>query len=289
MSSDTILEAPPVATPPVAPPTGAPMRRRPAPGGPLLVGLWGPPILVLAAVFGLWYFLSLVVLGERNFLLPPPHEVFGVFGTEKIRADIFEAFLSTMQVALIGLVIASAIGIIWAIAMNIARWVERSTFPYAVILQAVPILAISPLITVWVSDSFWARVIVCVLIALFPMVSSTLFGLQSVDRSHRELFKLQGSSRWIILKKLEFPTALPSIFVGLRTSAGLAVVGAIVGDFFFQNGVLGIGALIRKYQSRLDNAELFATVIVAVLFGVLVFLLFGLIRRLAVGKWYDAD
>ena len=270
-------------------PAAVTMPRRKLSGGLLRIGLWGPPILVLAAVFGLWYFVSLAVLGERNFLLPPPHEVFGVFGTEKIRTDIFEAFLSTMQVALIGLVIASAIGIVWAIAMNTARWVERSTFPYAVILQAVPILAIAPLITVWVTDSFWARVIVCILIALFPMVSSTLFGLQSVDRSHRELFKLQGASRWTILKKLEFPTALPSIFVGLRTSAGLAVVGAIVGDFFFQNGVLGIGALIRKYQSRLDNAELFATVIVAVLFGVVVFLLFGLIRRLAVGKWYDAD
>jgi NitT/TauT family transport system permease protein len=194
-----------------------------------------------------------------------------------------------MQVALIGLVVASAIGIVWAVAMNIARWVERSTFPYAVTLQAVPILAIAPLITVWVSDSFWARVIVCVLIALFPMVSNTLFGLQSVDRSHRELFRLQSASRWTILRKLELPAALPAVFAGLRISAGLAVVGAIVGDFFFQNGVLGIGALIRKYQSRLDNAELFATVIVAVLFGVLVFLLFGLVRRIAVGKWYDAS
>ncbi len=119
--SGTVLEAPPVDTdtPPVAPPTGGTMRRRPLPGGPLRIGVWGPPILVLAAVFGLWYFLSLVVLGERNFLLPPPHEVFGVFGTEKIRTDIFEAFLSTMQVALVGLLIASAIGIVWAIAMNV--------------------------------------------------------------------------------------------------------------------------------------------------------------------------
>lgn len=263
-------------------------RRRRGGVGPGRIGLWGPPVLVLGAVVGLWYFLSLVVLGERNFLLPPPHEVFGVFGSEKIRGDIAEAFVSTATVALVGLAIASVIGIVWAVAMNTARWVERSTFPYAVILQAIPILAIAPLITVWVSDAFWARTIVCILIALFPMVANPLFGLQSVDRGHRELFQLQGASRWTILSKLEFPAALPAIFAGLRISAGLAVVGAIVGDFFFQNGVLGIGALIRKYQSRLDNAELFATVIVAVLFGVVVFLLFGLIRRIAVGKWYDA-
>lgn len=265
-------------------------RRRATGDGPGRILLWGPPILVFAAVIGVWYFVSLVILGEeRNFQFPPPHEVFAVFGVEKTRTDIFAAFASTAQVALVGLLIASVIGIVWAISMNIARWVERSTFPYAVVLQAIPILAIAPLITVWVRDAFWARTIVCILIALFPMVSNTLFGLQSVDRSHRELFKLQKASRWVVLSKLEMPAATPAIFAGLRISAGLAVVGAIVGDFFFQNGVLGIGALMRRYQSRLDNAELFATVIVAVVFGVAVFLLFGLIRRIAVGKWYDAS
>lgn len=264
-------------------------RRRPFGDGPGRILLWGPPLLVFAAVIGAWYFISLVILGpEKNFQFPPPNEVFGVFGVEKTRTDIFDAFVSTAQVALVGLIIASIIGITWAVAMNLARWIERSTFPYAVVLQAVPILAIAPLITLWVKDAFWARTIVCVLIALFPMVANTLFGLQSVDRSHRELFKLQNTTRWIVLSKLEFPAALPAIFLGLRNAAGLAVVGAIVGDFFFQNGVLGIGALMRKYQSRLDNAELFAAVIVSVAFGVAVFLLFGLIRRLAVGKWYDS-
>ncbi len=272
---------------PVAPATGGVMRRRRLPDGPARIGRWGPPLLVFVAVIALWYFLSLVVLGERNFMLPPPHEVFGVFAVEKTRLDIFEAFLTTMEVALVGLAISAVIGIAWAIAMNQARWVERSTFPYAVILQSIPILAIAPLIGLWVTDSFWARVVVCILIALFPMVSNTLFGLQSVDRSHRELFELQRASRMTVLTKLEMPAALPAIFAGLRISAGLAVVGAIVGDFFYQNGVVGIGALIRKYQSRLDNPELFATVILASVFGVAVFLVFGLIARLAVGKWYD--
>ena len=270
-----------------APATGGTPRRRQLPHGPGKILLWGPPLLVLAAVIGAWYFISLVILGERSFLLPPPNEVLGTLLVEKTRMDVTKAFLSTAQVALLGLVIASVLGITWAITMNTARWVERSTFPYAVILQAVPILAIAPVISIWVSDAFWARTIVCVLIALFPMVSNTLFGLQSVDRSHRELFKLQKASRFTVLRKLELPAATPAIFAGLRISAGLAVVGAIVGDFFFQKGELGLGALMRKYQSRVDNAELLATVLVAVLFGVLVFLLFGLLAKLAVGKWYD--
>jgi NitT/TauT family transport system permease protein len=252
------------------------------------IAIWGPPLAVLALVVGVWYLVALVILDpDRRFLLPAPHVVFGVFGDEKTRADVAEALWNSATVALVGLAIAIAIGVLWAIAMSQARWVERSLFPYAVILQSIPILAVVPLIGFWFGYDFAARVIVCVLIALFPMVSNTLFGLQSVDRSQRELFKLQGASRWTILVKLEFPTATPAIFAGMRISAGLSVVGAIVGDFFFQRGTPGIGSLIAKYQSRLQSPELFASVIVAALFGVVIFTFFGWLARRAVGKWYD--
>lgn len=252
------------------------------------IAIWGPPLAVLAVFIGIWYLVALVILDpDRRFLLPAPHVVFGVFGDEKTRADVAEALWNSATVALVGLAIAIAIGVIWAIAMSQARWVERSLFPYAVILQSIPILAVVPLIGFWFGYDFAARVIVCVLIALFPMVSNTLFGLQSVDRSQRELFKLQGASRWTILAKLEFPTATPAIFAGMRISAGLSVVGAIVGDFFFQRGTPGIGSLIAKYQSRLQSPELFASVIVAALFGVVIFTFFGWLARRAVGKWYD--
>lgn len=252
------------------------------------IAIWGPPLAVLALVVGVWYLVALVILDpDRRFLLPAPHVVFGVFGDEKTRADVAEALWNSATVALVGLAIAIVIGVLWAIAMSQARWVERSLFPYAVILQSIPILAVVPLIGFWFGYDFAARVIVCVLIALFPMVSNTLFGLQSVDRSQRELFKLQGASRWTILAKLEFPTATPAIFAGMRISAGLSVVGAIVGDFFFQRGTPGIGSLIAKYQSRLQSPELFASVIVAALFGVVIFTFFGWLARRAVGKWYD--
>jgi len=243
---------------------------------------------VLALVIGGWYFVALVVLEpDRRFLLPPPHVVLGVFGDENARVDIWVALLNTAAVAITGLAIAIAIGVVWAIGMSQARWVERSLFPYAVILQSIPILAVVPLIGFWFGYDFAARTIVCVLIALFPMVSNTLFGLQSVDRSHRDLFLLQGASRWTILTKLEFPTALPAIFAGMRISAGLSVVGAIVGDFFFQRGTPGIGSLIAKYGSRLQSPELFASVIVSALFGVVIFVFFGWLGRRAVGRWYD--
>ena len=112
LMTDTLVKTPDVdeAVAPVTPATGGVMRRRRLPDGPARIGRWGPPLLVFVAVIALWYFLSLVVLGERNFMLPPPHEVFGVFAVEKTRLDIFEAFLTTMEVALVGLAISAGIG-----------------------------------------------------------------------------------------------------------------------------------------------------------------------------------
>lgn len=254
--------------------------------GPFRVWLWLPPILVLGAVIAAWYGIS-ASLGARSFILPTPDRILEVYLTESTRNEILAGMGVTVQTMLAGLLAASVIGIVWAIAMTQAKWIERSTYPYAVILQSIPILAITPIIAFWAPDGFTARTIVCVLIALFPMVSNTYFGLQSVDRSHRELFQLQKATRWVVLTKLQLPAAQPAIFAGLRISAGLAVVGAVVGDFFFQQGVIGIGALMRKYQARLQMEELFASVLLASLFGVAVFLIFGLIARLAVGKWYD--
>ncbi len=155
------------------------------------------------------------------------------------------------------------------------------------VLQCIPILAIVPLIGAIFGQEFGARVIVTTMIALFPMVSNTLFGLQAADRSQRELFKLQHASRWTTLTKLQIPGALPAMFVGLRTSAGLAVIGAIVGDQFFQRGTPGIGSQITALANRSNFAGSFAALILASLVGVVVFLVFGWIARLAIGRWYN--
>ena len=253
------------------------------------LGTWGPPILVALGIIAIWYFISYVVLdAQRRFLMPPPHEIFTeAFFKPDVFSDIMVALGRTAVVALVGLAIATIIGVLWAIAMSQARWVERSLFPYAVVLQCIPILALVPLIGFWFGFDYPARVIVCVLIALFPMVSNTLFGLQSVDKGQRELFKLQKASRWTVLTKLELPAALPAMFAGMRISAGLSVIGAIVGDYFFRRGEPGLGSLISNYQSRVQSAELFAAIIVACLFGVLIFVLFGWIGKRVVGRWYD--
>ncbi len=255
-----------------------------------VVRVVAPPLVVLAAVVGVWYTVSYLALApRRRFLLPPPHEVatdgFGDWSTFR---EILTGLGETAQVALVGLTIAAALGMVFAVLMNQARWVERSFYPWAVVLQTIPILAIVPLIGFWLGYGFWSRTVVCVLIALFPIITNTLFGLRSVDAAHHDLFTLRHVSRWARLVHLEVPSALPAVFTGLRISAGLSVIGAIVGDFFFREGQPGIGSLIDDYTRGLESAPLFAAIIVSSLFGLAVFWVFGLLAHLVVGGWHDS-
>ena len=249
------------------------------------------PVAVFAVLLGIWYFISTVVLDpDLQFLLPPPHQIITQgFGDPDTRTELLEALGRTTQVALTGLAAAIVIGAVWGILMAMAPWAESALFPYAVLLQCIPILALVPLIGFWFGFGFFARVLVCILIALFPMISNTLFGLQSVERGQLELFRLQKASRWTVLLKLQFPAALPAIFAGMRISAGLAVVGAIVGDFFFRQGNPGIGILLSNYASRLQGPALFAAILVAAALGFAIFWIFGRLRTLAVGRWYDVS
>jgi len=257
--------------------------------------LWILPIVVFIILIGLWYLAALYYdkVQQLSFLVPYPHQVLGVVFfpntavTPSFSSQLLDGLLNSTKVALTGLAIAIVIGVVWAVLMSQAKWIERSLYPYAVILQCVPILALVPLIGSLFGFDFPSRVIVTVMISLFPLVANTLFGLQSVDRSQRELFQLQGAGRWTTLTKLQIPAALPSIFIGLRTAAGLSVIGAIVGDQFFQRGTPGLGVLIQVATSRLNGAGAYAAIITASLLGVAVFLLFGWLGRRAVGKWYD--
>ncbi|HXM57881.1 MAG TPA: ABC transporter permease subunit, partial [Candidatus Dormibacteraeota bacterium] len=194
----------------------------------------------------------------------------------------------TTRVAAAGLAIAAAVGIGLAIAMSRGWWVERSLYPYAVVLQTVPILAMVPLIGFWFGFGFGSRVLVCVLIALFPIVANTLFGLRSVPQGLRDLFALHRGGGLGRLVKLELPAALPAILTGLRISAGLSVTGAIVGDFFFRQGEPGLGILIDLYRARLASEQLFAAVILGSLLGLAAFWLFGFLSRRLVGRWHES-
>jgi NitT/TauT family transport system permease protein len=173
--------------------------------------------------------------------------------------------------------------------MNLSKGMERALFPYAVLLQTVPILAITPLLTQLFGDELGVRLVVVVLIAIFPVITNTLFGLQSTDRMHHDLFTLNQTSRWVRLRKLELPSALPAMMAGIRIASGGAVIGAIVADFFFNQGEKGIGYYIRNKQQRAANRpEMFAGTITASLFGVVMFLIVGAITARAIRNWHES-
>jgi NitT/TauT family transport system permease protein len=242
--------------------------------------------MVFGLIIALWYVTTYAVLSaDRRFLMPAPHVILQKGLTSNTLAELLPAFRQTALISATGLVLSIAIGVLWAIAMSKARWIQQSLFPYAVVLQCIPVLALVPLIGFWFGYDFPARVIACVMVALFPMVSNTLFGLQSVQSTHREMFRIQGASWSTTLLKLELPTALPAILAGIRISAGLSVVGAVVADFFFRRGQAGLGALISNYQSRVQTPQLFAAIGLASLFGVAVFWFFGWLSRRLVGSW----
>lgn len=252
-----------------------------------IVKLFAPPIVVFGLVVALWYFVSYVVLDDkRRFLLVPPHQVWSdAFAQGDVFSEMLGGVWSSGKVAIWGLALAIVIGFLIAIVMSQSKLIERGVFPLTVVMQATPILAIVPLIGFWFGYGFQSRVLVAVLIALFPIVVNTLFGLLSADQGLHDILTLHGASRLTRLRKVQFPAALPAIFAGLRISAGLAVIGAIVGDFFFGQGEVGIGQLLKRYAAKLQGAELLAAVILSCTMGVAVFISFGWLSNRVVGKW----
>ena len=246
-----------------------------------------PPLVAGVLILAIWYYVSYAVLEKKKrFLLKPPHEVLRVgFLDWDNFSDLLDGLWATAKVAMIGLFFAILIGVFLAVLMSQSKLLERAIFPYMVIIQSMPILAIVPLIGFWFGYDRTSRVVVCVLIAVFPIMVNTLFGLLSADQGMHDLFTLHKGSRVTRLRKLMFPAALPAMFTGLRISAGLSVIGAIVGDFIFGQGDVGIGQLIKLYANRLQGEQLLAGVLMACMFGVVVFAIFGWISNRVVGKW----
>ncbi|MGK2901371.1 MAG: ABC transporter permease [Mycobacterium sp.] len=250
----------------------------------------GYPLLSLAAGLLVWSAVSYLVLEpHRRFMLPPPVDVArnSLANWDRLQ-PMLTALSVTAQVTLVGFLVAVIVGVGTGVLMCQARWLEKVIYPYAVVIQVIPILAIVPLIGLWLGYGMAARTLVCVLIAVFPIITNTHFGIRSVDRGMHELFTVSGASRWDRLVKLELRAALPAIMTGVRTAAGLVVVGAIIGDMFFAKGQPGIGTLLDVYRGRLQSDDLIAAIVLASLFGVLVFAVMGLVSRLAVGRWHES-
>ena len=256
------------------------------------------PLSTLIVFVTIWYLYAKFNYDnpvQRRNALPYPHEIItdGFMPiNDKVNGlrPILGYMWPTVKVTLLGLSIAIALGVLIAVLMNLSRGIERSLFPYAVLLQTVPILAITPLLTELFGEELGVRLVVTVLVAIFPVITNMLFGLQSTDRSLHDLFTLNHASRWTRLFKLEFPSALPSLMTGIRIASGSAVIGSVVADFFFAKGEKGIGYYIRtRQQQAIQRPEMFAGTITASLFGILMFILIGWATSRAIRNWHDSN
>ncbi|MGH3691417.1 MAG: ABC transporter permease [Microbacterium sp.] len=248
----------------------------------------GPPSVVFLIFIGIWSLLSTTVYGDQNFLLPRPWQVVSAAWAE--RADLLSALGITFVESAAGFGAAIVVGVGAAILMSQAKMIERSLYPYAIMLQTVPVVAVAPIIVLWFGFNQRSVIVVSFIISLFPIINSTLLGLLSTDRTQLDLFRLHRAGRPTRFLKLQLPAAMPSIVSGLRISAGLSVIGAIVGEFIIGSGGTegGLGVKIIFAQARLDTDLMFAEVLAATLLGFSFFIVVSYLGWLFLHTWHES-
>lgn len=203
---------------------------------------------------------------------------------------LWPALVVTLTITLQALLAAVLVGVLLALLFSLSRWIELSLFPYTIILQVTPIVAIAPLIIAWVDDVNVSLLICAWLVAFFPILSNTVLGLRSVDRNLLDLFELYGSSRWRTLIDLRLPAALPYFLGGLRISGGLALIGAVVAEFVAGSGGRESGLAYRILESgyQLKIPRMFAALVLISAAGIAIYLLLSLVSHLLLRRWHES-
>ncbi len=245
------------------------------------------PLAVGAALLVLW---EVVVRIEDIpvYILPGPLAIARALWTDG--PSLLGSLLVTLRITLAALAAAAVFGGGIALLFSLSRLLEISLFPYAVILQVTPIVAIAPLIIIWVQEPFLALLVCAWIVAFFPIVSNTTVGLNSADRNLVALFRLYGASPAQTLRYLKLPTALPYFFAGLRISGGLALIGAVVAEFVAGTGGTETGLAFRILEAgyRLAIPRLFAALFLLSATGIVIYLVIDSLSRLLLRHWHES-
>ena len=204
---------------------------------------------------------------------------------------LWKSLLITLKVTFLAFFFVVVIGTTVAFLFVQSRVIELSFFPYAVLLQVTPIIAIAPLIIIWVKHPTAALVVCATIVALFPIIANTTLGLRSVNPGLLNLFRMNKATRWQQLVRLRIPSAAPYFFGGLRISSGLALIGAVVAEFVAGAGGTAAGLAYQILQAgfQINIPRLFAALLLITLTGVLLFLLMVLLSKLALGDWHESE
>ena len=237
-----------------------------------------PAVLIIVA-------LELLVRGGAiaPFLVPRPSRIARTLLTE---GDVWAAAARTGIAAGTGFVASAIVGILIAVLLSSARWLERAIYPYAIFFQTVPIVAIAPLLVIWIGFDIRTVIASAFIVSVFPVIANTLAGLLSTEPALRDLFRLYGAGPVATLLKLRLPAAMPAIFTGLRVAGGLAVIGAVVGEFITAKGIGDLIAVSRQ-QQRVD--KVFAVLLLAAGLGIVLFALINVASALVLRNWHPSE
>jgi len=203
---------------------------------------------------------------------------------------LLPALMVTLQITFMALTVAVVGGVGLALLFAQSKWIEISLFPYAVVLQVTPIIAIAPLILIYVDNTHIALLICAWIVAFFPILSNTTLGLNSADHNLLNLFQLYGASRWQVLRYLRIPSALPYFLGGLRIAGGLSLIGAVVAEFTAGTAGKGSGLAYRILESgyRLNIPLMFAALLLITSTGIVIFLFFTAVSHFSLRKWHES-
>jgi NitT/TauT family transport system permease protein len=229
--------------------------------------LW-PPLVFLAILVGVWE-LALAVDYVSESILPHPKDIVVSFW-ELIGSDfVWDDIGATLWEAVAGFFLGAALGLALAIPSGLSPIMRQMLNPYAVALQVTPRIAIAPLIIAWAGFGYNSKIWIAAIIAFFPVYVNALTGILTVDEDAREMFRSLGASRWQTFLHLMIPSSLPVMFAGLKTAAGLALVGAVVGEFI--SAERGLGVLVQQFSSQLAIADAFAVILMLMFLGLLLY------------------
>jgi NitT/TauT family transport system permease protein len=246
------------------------------------------PLLLAALVLGGWEWATLH-WRVPQYILPSPSAIAGALAQNA--GSLMQAWASTLAVTLQAFLAATLLGVATAIGFSESRLLERTFYPYAVILQVTPVVAIAPLILIWVGFERinLALVIIATIVAFFPILAGATLGLKSADFHLLDLARLYGASRTQILWRIRLPTALPYLLSGMKTAGGLALIGAVVAEFVAGSGTAtGLAWRIVESGNRLEIATLFAALALLALTGVLIFAGLSLLEWLLLRRWHES-
>ncbi|UOQ86803.1 ABC transporter permease [Gracilibacillus salinarum] len=245
------------------------------------------PVIAFILFIAAWQLVP-AILGLQPYIFPKPSDVINAAVTDW--SLLWPAIQITVGESVLGFIVRGVIGILASVLLASSKVLERSIYPYAILLQTIPVVAVAPIVVIWFGAGFNSIIVISFLIGFFPVISNTLLGLNSVDKNLDDLFTLYNASKWQRMWRLRIPSALPYIMAGLKISCTLSIVGAIVGEYIagIGGGKGGIGYSITVAAVQVKTPYLFACGIAAAVLGISFYLLVNLFSHLLLRSWHES-